>query len=105
MNPAGCDVNSFKDFDCVEVKAEDAYAANCLVIGDEVIMPAGFKRVEENLKNIGFTPHPVNMSEFEKADGGITCLSLVLNADQTITPAVVAPEPSHSPPAPHNLFL
>lgn len=77
VNPAGCDVNSFKDFDCVEVKAEDAYAANCLVIGDEVIMPAGFKRVEENLKNIGFTPHPVNMSEFEKADGGITCLSLV----------------------------
>ncbi len=77
VNPRGCDVTVFQQFDCIEVKREDAYAANCLAIGSTVILPAGFKRVEESLEKAGFTPRPVDMSEFEKADGGITCLSLI----------------------------
>lgn len=78
VNPEGCDIPSFKGFNCIEIKPEDAYAANCLVIGSTVIMPAGFKRVEETLQEIGLHPRPVNMSEFEKADGGVTCLSLII---------------------------
>lgn len=77
VNSMGCDVTSFKDYDCIEVETEDAYATNCLVIGKMIIMPAGYKRVEELLKNIGLNPRPVAMSEFEKANGGITCLSLI----------------------------
>lgn len=78
VNLEGCDVTSFTGFDCIEVKPEDAYAANCLVIGRTAIMPAGFKRVEEALQAIGLIPRPVDMREFEKADGGITCLSLII---------------------------
>ncbi len=77
VNSMGCDVTSFKDYDCIEIETEDAYATNCLVIGEKVILPAGYSRVEELLKNIGLIPRPVAMSEFEKANGGITCLSLI----------------------------
>ncbi len=78
VSPEGCDTTAFMGFKCIEVRPEDAYAANCLVIGRTVVMPAGFKRVEETLQALGLTPRPVNMSEFEKADGGITCLSLII---------------------------
>lgn len=78
LSPEGCDTSLFKQFECIELEPEEAYAANCLVIGDAVLMPAGFKRVEEKLSDLGLTPLPVPMSEFEKADGSITCLSIVL---------------------------
>jgi dimethylargininase len=79
VSPEGCDTTAFMGFKCNEVRPEDAYAANCLVIGNRVILPAGFERVEEMLQAIGLTPRPVDMSEFEKADGGITCLSLIIS--------------------------
>lgn len=55
----------------------EAYAANVLAIGARVIMPAGYPRVAAMLTAHGFEVLPVPMSEFAKADGGVTCLSLV----------------------------
>lgn len=42
-------------------------------------MPAGFPRVKKLLEDNGFTTREVNMSEFSKIDGGLTCLSLRFN--------------------------
>jgi dimethylargininase len=61
----------------LSVPAAEAYAANVLGIGDSVIMPAGYPAVESLLRRRGFRPLPVPMSEFCKADGGVTCLSLL----------------------------
>lgn len=55
--------------------AED-YAANCLVVNDKVLVAAGFAETDETLKQMGYQTIPLEMSEFEKMDGGLSCLSL-----------------------------
>src|SRR5262245_61236065 len=64
-------------FRCLRVPRTEAYAANTLGIGSYVIVPAGFPRTSEQLRAEGFTVLPVPMSEFYKADGGVSCLSLI----------------------------
>jgi dimethylargininase len=61
----------------LRVPPEEAYAANALGIGRYVIMPADHPRTAARLAAHGFDVLPVPMSEFAKADGGVTCLSLV----------------------------
>lgn len=65
------------DLEVLRVPPAEAYAANVLAIGDRVIMPAGYDRTAAMLAAAGFTVLPVPMSEFAKADGGVTCLALV----------------------------
>ena len=43
-----------------------------------VIMPAGFPMIRKKISQHGFETIELEMSEFEKADGGITCLSIIL---------------------------
>lgn len=69
----------FKDFDQLKVPAGEDYAVNCINTGNGVIMPAGFPGAKKLLEDNGFTTHEVNMSEFSKIDGGLTCLSLRFN--------------------------
>jgi len=64
-------------FQLVVLSPDDWGAANVLVIGDSVILPAGFSRAEAALRNAGLRPLPLGLSEFAKRDGGPTCLSLL----------------------------
>jgi dimethylargininase len=66
----------FSKFTILEVSEKDLYAANCLSINDKLIMPAGFDRVKDTLQKSGYKPIELEVSEFEKMDGGLTCLSL-----------------------------
>jgi dimethylargininase len=43
-----------------------------------VILPAGFPKLEQRIQAHGLSTLPVEMSEFQKADGGVTCLSLLI---------------------------
>jgi dimethylargininase len=71
------DYPAFVGFDVIVVPKEEAYAANVLALGESVIMPAGCPRVEAMLRARGLSVLPVPLSQFEAADGGATCLSLV----------------------------
>ena len=51
-------------------------AANCVAFNRSVIMSQGNTKTEELLRSHGFTPVPLDMSEFEKGGGGPTCLSI-----------------------------
>lgn len=64
-------------FDLVRVPRAEAYAANTLGIHDSVILPAGFPETAAQLRARGFSVLPVPMSEFYKADGGVSCLALI----------------------------
>lgn len=64
-------------FDKIIVPRVEAYAANTLGIRNSVIMPAGFPQTAERLRGKGFEVLQVPMSEFYKADGGVSCLSLI----------------------------
>ncbi len=56
---------------------EEIYAANIVVLGKDVVMPAGFPLAASLIEEAGLHPHAVDMSEYEKRDGGVTCLSLL----------------------------
>jgi dimethylargininase len=68
----------FQDYQkIVSLPAED-YAANCLRINDHLIMAAGFPDLKQKLKQLNLPVVEVEMSEFRKMDGGLTCSSLLL---------------------------
>jgi dimethylargininase len=68
---------AFAGLDVFSVPPEEAYAANALAVGVQVLLPAGHPRTLEALRARGFEVLPVPMSQFAAADGGVTCLSLV----------------------------
>jgi dimethylargininase len=67
----------FAGLDVIIAPPEEAYAVNALGLGESVIVPAGYPRVASLLRARGFTVLTVPVSEFAKADGGVTCLAMV----------------------------
>ncbi len=65
-----------REFDQVRVPAGAEYGANCLRINDDILMPAGFPTLQTVLQDCGYATIAVEMSEFRKMDGGLSCLSL-----------------------------
>ena len=70
------DLEALRGFERVVLKPSESYAANCLRINDRVLVAAGYPRFAETLDQLGYTPLPLEMSEFRKMDGGLSCLSL-----------------------------
>ncbi|MBP7146246.1 MAG: amidinotransferase [Acidobacteria bacterium] len=63
-------------FGQVSVGDDEAYAANTLWINDRLLAPRGFPRVLRSLERLGLPVTQLDVSEFRKMDGGLTCLSL-----------------------------
>ena len=63
-------------YDLLCVSEEESYAANCVRVNDRVLMAAGYPKFEAELRARGFDPLVLDMSEFRKMDGGLSCLSL-----------------------------
>ena len=68
------------DASIVWVPAAETYAANAVAIGDHVIVADGYPRTRDALVAAGFTVHAVPVSEVRKADGSLTCQSIVVGA-------------------------
>lgn len=66
----------FRSFDLIRVSAEESYAANCVRVNDRVLLATGFPSLTAELRARGFNPLALEMSEFQKMDGGLSCLSL-----------------------------
>ena len=66
----------FRDYEIVRVDPDESYAANCLRVNDQVILAAGFPRFEAAIRKLGYPVITLDMSEFRKMDGALTCLSL-----------------------------
>jgi len=75
--PAYAGLPQFAGLDIVVVPEHEAPAANCLAIGESVIVPAGYPQTGAALWHRGFRVLSVAVDEFAKADGGVTCLSIV----------------------------
>lgn len=58
------------------VEDEERYAANCIWVNGNVIMPAGYPKTKKIIEKSGYMVLEVNLSEFQKLDGGASCLSL-----------------------------
>lgn len=71
------DPSFFQGFRIIYVPEEESYASNMLYLGEgKVLIPGGFEKTEEKLRKEGFKLLSVDLSEFRKCDGGVTCLSL-----------------------------
>lgn len=66
----------FKSYKKIVLASEEEYAANSLLVNDNLIMPDGFPKTRAKLECLGFAIHVLDMSEVQKMDGGLTCLSL-----------------------------
>jgi dimethylargininase len=66
----------FSGQNLIRVPADESYACNCVLVNDRVLMPMGFPRLQHDLARRGYRPLPLEMSEFRKTDGGLSCLSL-----------------------------
>ena len=66
----------FDGFEVLAVSPRETYAANCVLVNDRVLIAAGYPEFESALRARGLEPLPLDMSEFEKMDGGLSCLSL-----------------------------
>ena len=69
-------VDEIADAERIEVSAIEAYAANCVRVNDDVFVAAGFPNVASALTKRGYRVRAIDMTEFAKMDGGLSCLSL-----------------------------
>ena len=78
INKDWVDPVHFADFDLIEVNPSEPYAANCLPIGDAIIFPAAFPKTRARLEARGDRIVSVDVSELAKAEGAVTCCSLII---------------------------
>jgi dimethylargininase len=72
---------AFRGWELIDVDPAEPFAANALRIGDRVIYPDAFPRTRARLEAHGIPVVPVPADELAKAEGGVTCCSLVFRMD------------------------
>jgi dimethylargininase len=78
INPAWTDPSQFGSLRTIEVHPDEPFAANSLRIDETVIYPAEHTRTRERLEQAGLNVRPVEIGELLKAEGSVTCLSLLV---------------------------
>jgi len=66
----------FTGYEHIRVCPEEEYGANCVRINDYVLIPSGCVKLGDRLEKLGYRTIALEMSEFQKMDGGLSCLSL-----------------------------
>ncbi|OLD62520.1 MAG: dimethylargininase [Acidobacteria bacterium 13_1_40CM_2_60_7] len=70
----------FVGYDWIDVELDEPHAGNALAIGDTVIFPASFPKTRERIEARGFRVAPLDISELQKAESGLTCSSLIFES-------------------------
>lgn len=70
------DMDIFRGYNVIRVAPEENYASNCIRVNDFVLLAVGYPRLKDSIVNLGYECITLNMSEFRKMDGGLSCLSL-----------------------------
>ncbi|MBI3449672.1 MAG: dimethylargininase [Acidobacteria bacterium] len=78
-NPAWVDPAAFAPADVIESDPAEPFGANSLRVGDAVIHPLAFPRTRARLEARGVRVVPVAAAELAKAEGGVTCCSLIID--------------------------
>jgi dimethylargininase len=78
VNPDWVDESRFAAFETIAVAKSEPGAANALTIGGEIVFPRGFPLTRDRLESRGLRVHTVDADELAKAEGAVTCCSLIL---------------------------
>jgi dimethylargininase len=66
----------FSGYDLICLNSNEEYAANCLALNGKILIASGFPTIRHDLEQLGYPIMSLDMSEFQKMDGGLSCLSL-----------------------------
>jgi dimethylargininase len=80
INPVWVSEGDFPGMQFIEVDPAEPYAANAVLVGDRVIYPSSFPRTRAKLEAAGIRMVIVDADELAKAEGAVTCCSLIFNA-------------------------
>jgi dimethylargininase len=79
-NRAWFDPASFSGYHWIDVDPAEPHAANALALAGTIIFPQSFPRTRARIESAGFHVTPVDISELQKAESGLTCSSLIFEA-------------------------
>lgn len=79
-NPAWIDYREFGGMELLDIDPTEPYAANVLGAGDDFIYSSAFPRTRERLERRGLTLEIVDLGELAKAEGAVTCCSVIFTA-------------------------
>jgi dimethylargininase len=68
--------SSLGGYNPIEIPENESYAANCIWVNESVIIPLGYPTTKQRIKNAGYPVIETDVTEFQKLDGGLSCLSL-----------------------------
>lgn len=77
LNRDWLDPAIFSDVEIVAASPREPFAANALRVRDRLIVAAGYPETSERLRACGFDLEEIDVSELEKAEAGLTCMSLI----------------------------
>jgi dimethylargininase len=77
INRGWVDGHIFRELKLVDVDPGELLAANALLVGGTVVYPAAYPRTRRRLEEAGIPVQTVDVSELAKAEGGVTCCSLI----------------------------
>ncbi len=77
MVPGHIEEGAFTGYERIIVPPREAYAANCLSVHDKVLVAEGYPNTRGMIEDAGFETIPMEVSEFRKCGGGLTCLSVL----------------------------
>lgn len=80
LDPAHVDAGEFGDHDILDVSGTESAAANALLVGETLLVPTGCPATRDRLGAMGITVIEVDNRELAKAEGGLTCCSLIVEA-------------------------
>jgi len=66
----------FQQYNLLQVDPKDAYSANSVWVNGTALVPTGFPKTSALIASAGYNIREVDVSEFQKLDGGLSCLSL-----------------------------
>ncbi len=66
-----------RDFKRIVVPDGEEYAADCLAVNGTVLMAKGYPKTRKLVEKEGFSVKELDVSEFRKGDGALTCLSII----------------------------
>lgn len=79
VNPNWIDTEALSGFEHIWIPPEEPWGANTLPLGQTVLLPSANVETGELIQNLGFQVKSVDISEFAKAEGGVTCLSIIVS--------------------------
>jgi dimethylargininase len=80
INPAWVDAGAFGPMNLIEVDPTEPFAANALLVGENVVYPAAYPATRRRLEERDIPVRPVDVSELGKAEGGVTCCSVIFRS-------------------------